>query len=40
VRAVAEPLGTAWMPIDSGASEAEVRSSILERQRSLTILVN
>jgi hypothetical protein len=40
VREVAEQLGTAWMPIDSGASEAEVRSSILERQRSLTILVS
>ena len=39
VREVAGQLGAALMPIDSGASPEEVRASILERQRSLTILV-
>ena len=40
VREVAEQVGAAWMPIESGASPEEIRSSVLERQRSLTILVS
>ena len=37
--AVAEQVGAAWMPIEPGSAPDDVRSSILERQRSLTILI-
>jgi hypothetical protein len=40
VREIAEQVGAAWMPIEPGSSPDSVRASILERQRSLTILVS
>ncbi len=40
VHEVAEQLGAAWMPIEPDTSPEAVRSSVLERQRSLTILVS
>ena len=39
LRTLSEQTGAAWLPVDPKTSPQDVRASIVERQRSLTLIV-